>query len=482
MKVQSQIKKKQVAHLTNDFATKAQIGFNSSRQLCLFLLLVSQTDPFDEEEKMSGIISLQDISRLIRKENAKRSGSVNQEVLEFVENMMRNNFIKFQSEISFKGKKLPDYIVIFERLKPIELEGSSATFYEYKFSEEMRPHLKGFLRDFVSLSIPRGIKSGHAVRFLIMAKAHHDRRKSYMSTTSLEVEIETLKKVLGIEGKYSIFANFKERVLNPIIDGVNNSKILEIVEHKFIKTGRKITHIEFFIQDGILSKAQNSKAIDFVPSEEDEAKLTFSQKKAYDFLCSMFCKPGIAYRQIIEKMPSSEYIGWEDIFIKEAWMKFDKRTKYKDSKAKMGAFVKWWVKGEFKDRLFSEIMEIVQLKKKATTKEGLVNRDLAKNMAHKEFEEWYHQTVKKDITKANESELLFEDIHFNVQQPNRGLIDYKKWKIENANIYEEIASKQLAELDTLLGDKANSLDRTTKIKMISSTIEAKILKYIEANK
>jgi len=75
--------KQQLAHITNEFALNAQIGFSSARQLCLFLLLVSQTDPLNEEDKMTGIINLSDIGRLIRKEGAKRSGSLHKEVLDF---------------------------------------------------------------------------------------------------------------------------------------------------------------------------------------------------------------------------------------------------------------------------------------------------------------------------------------------------------------------------------------------------------------
>ena len=384
MKIKQLSTKKKLVHLTNDFATKAQIGFTTSRQLCLFLLLLSQLDPFKEEEEMSGRISIQDIIKFVRKENAKRSGNIYREVLDFVENMMRNNFIKFQSSISFRGKLLPDYIAIFERLKPIEIENSNSVYYEYKFSEEMRPHIKGFQKNFLRLTIPKGIRSGHAVRFLIMAKAHHDRLKAHNPITKMNVEIESLKSILGIEGKYSIFANFKERVLKSILEGVNTSGIIQIVKHRFIKTGRKISHIEFYIQDGCLVKG-SKKIEDYTPSTEDIEQLTYAQRMAYNFLCGKNCKKGIVIRQILSKMPSTEYLGWEDVFIEKAWERFEKATHHKRADYKAGAFIKWWQSGEFRNKLFPEIMEMVIEEKKRKTDIQINNRNMAKTMTTEEF-------------------------------------------------------------------------------------------------
>ncbi len=381
---------KPVAHLTNDFALKARIGFTTARQLCLFLLLVSQTNPFEEEDDMTGIISLKDIATIIRKEGAKRSGSIHKEVLDFVKKMMQSNYVEFQTSIEWRGQKLPKYVAIFDALEPIEVPQGN-TLYRYQFNKMMRPHLKGFLRDFVSLAIPKGIKSGHAVRFLIMAKAHHDRLKAFSKTTKLKITVDDLKNILGIEGKYPLFTQFKIRVIQPILKGVNESLILEIKDLEYIKQGKKITHLVFHLEDGELAKARKKKdqkkLTDFIPNEADIKKLSYSQKIAYDFLCEQNCKAGIVYRQIIQKMPSSEYLGWEDVFIEKAWNRFEQLTKHTNPNYKAGAFIKWWQSGEFRDTLFSEIMESVITEKKKKNDIELFNRDLAKTMTSEEFKE-----------------------------------------------------------------------------------------------
>lgn len=379
-----------IAHLTNDFALKARIGFTTARQLCLFLLLVSQTNPFKEDEEMTGIISLQDIATIVRKENAKRSGSIHKEVLGFVRKMMQSNFIEFQTSIEWRGQKLPKYIAIFDALEPVEVPQGN-TLYKYQFNQMMRPHLKGFLRDFVSLAIPKGIKSGHAVRFLILAKAHHDRLKAFNRVTKLQITVDELKNILGIAGKYNLFTQFNIRVIQPIIKGVNESLILEVKDFECIKQGKKITHLVFHLEDGELAKSHHkdkSKQLeDFCPTEEDIDKLSYSQKIAYDFLCDRKCKEGIVYKQILRKMPSSEYLGWEDVFIEKAWNRFEKVTKHSKKTYKAGAFIKWWLGGEFKNKLFSEIMEAVILEKKSKNDVELYNRNLAKTMTSKEFKD-----------------------------------------------------------------------------------------------
>ena len=108
-------------------------------------------------------------------------------------------------------------------------------------------------------------------------------------------------------------------------------------------------------------------------------------------------------------MPSSEYHGWEDIFVQKAWEHFETKTKYKQAARKAGAFIKWWGSGEFKDRLFSEVMEDVQAIKKSTSVEAWENRKVAMNMTAVDFEAWYMAQREKQVlqhdskTAANNS-------------------------------------------------------------------------------
>lgn len=406
-------KKNQLARFSNAFAMNAEIGFSTPRQFLLFLAIVSQTNPQDESEEMTGLISVQDIDKLIRADDAKRSGSFYKEVEHFIEEMMKGNYVKFYTDIIWEGERLPSYHAIFSTIAPVAVPAGNKM-YRYKISEDMRPYIKGFLKNFVSISLPKGMQSVHAIRFLILAKSYHDNHKHGRKETTMLVEIANLKQILGIAGKYKVFKNFRRRVIEPIVAEINKYQFLSITNYEFIRTGRKITHIEFRLQDGtfLLSPQQekNQIAIDFEgkpqnkkddvpPSSKKIAKLTKAQFHAYEYLVERHCTPGIAYERIVTKMPSGEFIGWEDIFIQKAWERFEKVTKYKQPGRKAGAFVKWWMKGEFKDKLFSELMEEVTTEKKRKEREdpdGFANRQFAKDKPKAEFD----AAIKKERTEG----------------------------------------------------------------------------------
>lgn len=67
---------------------------------------------------------------------------------------------------------------------------------------------------------------------------------------NFEIELDELKSVVGIEkGKYQRYSSFKKRVLDSAKKEINSNKKLEFsFEYEEKKTGRKITHIIFFIE------------------------------------------------------------------------------------------------------------------------------------------------------------------------------------------------------------------------------------------
>lgn len=429
---------KDLARFTNDFALNAEIGFTDARQLLLFLALVSQTNPQDSEEEMTGILSLQDIFQLILKKGARKSGNLYQELSDFTDKMMESNYVKFSPSADIQDKEakkyLKDYGVIFDRLKLFK-EGK-ATFYEYRFHEDMRPHIKRLKENFVSLSIPKGMKSGHAIRFLVLAKAHHDkyRKGGKVKVTKKIIAIADLRRILGIEKKYKEFDNLRRRVIEPIIAEINKSGFLFIPQHKYIKTGRKKTHIEFWIEDGelyqktkkdaqvALKSPENAfKAEGFVPAKEQETELKIYQYLAYQYLVERKIVKGIAFRQIVPNVPSSECEGWEDIYFEYAWKLFEGKTKYKQAKRKAGAFVKWYISGEFKDRHFPEIMEKLVAEKKRMQRDDAQrwsNRETVKDMSYTQFQQWLEQERKKKRKgqKNNDNSGIKKDINNLVNQ------------------------------------------------------------------
>lgn len=462
--------KEQLARFTNDFALNAQLGFTEARQLRLFLALVSQTNPQDPDEEMKGILSIKDIAQLIMKKGAKKSGNIYKEIGEFIDKMMNSNSVKFAPSVDIVDKKvrkyLKDYGVVFDRIKLIQEGGSS--FYEYRFHKDMRPHLKRLKQNFVSLSVPRGMRSGHAIRFLVLAKAHHDKYRNggKVRVTEKTIAIADLKRILGIEKKYSVISDLKKRVINPIISEINQSGFLNIPYHDYLRTGRSISHIIFQFEDGELYKREEQKNLElsnidnkkintsklvknnFVPSKENEESLKTYQFIAYQYLVERKIEKGIAYRQLVLVIPSSEFLGFEDLYFRFVWEKFEKETKYKQPKRKAGAFVKWYMQGEFKNRHFSEIMEKVNKEKKRLQSDEpkrWINRNAVKNMLHKEFVVWLKNEQNKAKRKPQEI-VMSQKVNKIITTPN---IEQKerKHKHDVERMFPEIKTDKAVKFD-----------------------------------
>lgn len=65
----------------------------------------------------------------------------------------------------------------------------------------------------------------------------------------IEYSIDEIKEYLLLQDKYNIFQNFKARVIQPAIKELKQKELLDIYKVEYIKTGRKITSIKFYVKD-----------------------------------------------------------------------------------------------------------------------------------------------------------------------------------------------------------------------------------------
>jgi len=448
-------KELQKAYFANEFALKANINFDTARMWTFFLVLVSQLNSTDEEAPLSGHISVADIEDAIKTDSSKKWGNFYSELMKFTDKMMSGR-VYFNTDIKIDGKPFPRMVNLFSSLQPVEAP-SGNPLIEYTFNENMRPLLLGLKKQFVGINPPKGIKSGHAIRFLLLAKAQRDKERQHSTTTKILLAVIELKERLGIKGKYKVFKDFRRWVIEPMVGGVNQSGIIEVVKYNFIKTGRKITHIEFFIKDGKYTPGmttalpnQNNGGQDYEPSKEDEAVLTKAEQIAYHYLINNQIKKGIAYRQIIKKMPSNECKGFEDIYLRLAWERYEKSAKYSDGDKKAGAFVKWYVKGEFHGTLFSEIMEqLIQVKKEMESKGGLLKRLQASTMTAVEFDALHTQ---EQIPQEEKETVSGIQTGSEILEKYKPTFDEEQWRKDNAGQYKSLRKKVIAEYKEAYGD------------------------------
>jgi plasmid replication initiation protein len=133
------------------------------------------------------------------------------------------------------------------------VEGSGVV--KLRFDKSLKPYLlqlKDCLHGFTQYNLATVInfKSTYSIRLYELLKmevwkAEKSRRTQFEKT----FEIEEYRQILGVDKKsYPIFADLKKRVIEPTVLEISKQTDLNVVETKYIKTGRKITGIMFLVK------------------------------------------------------------------------------------------------------------------------------------------------------------------------------------------------------------------------------------------
>ena len=65
----------------------------------------------------------------------------------------------------------------------------------------------------------------------------------------IEYTVVEIKEYLLLQNKYNVFQNLKVRVIQPAIKELKEKELLDIYNVEYIKTGRKVTSIKFYVND-----------------------------------------------------------------------------------------------------------------------------------------------------------------------------------------------------------------------------------------
>ncbi|WP_270507109.1 replication initiation protein, partial [Paraclostridium sordellii] len=148
----------------------------------------------------------------------------------------------------------------------IERENS----FEIEASEKVYSLLREYLESGytpVNMKIWLGLKSSYAQRF-------YDLLRLWSNTkTIIEYNIDELRELLMLEGKYIEYRDFKRRVINPAIKELNETDFFTI-EIKENKIGRKVNSINFIVKDldkrVYFDKKENQNIIEIDIKEENK--------------------------------------------------------------------------------------------------------------------------------------------------------------------------------------------------------------------
>ncbi|MEL6944697.1 MAG: replication initiation protein [Bacteroidota bacterium] len=92
----------------------------------------------------------------------------------------------------------------------------------------------------LDLFILRGLRSKYS-------SALYEALKDYQNLNSIRVEIEVLRKLMGVkEGQYVVFTMFKKRVLDRAVEEINEKTDVTI-QYKLERIGRKVVAVIFSV-------------------------------------------------------------------------------------------------------------------------------------------------------------------------------------------------------------------------------------------
>ena len=115
-----------------------------------------------------------------------------------------------------------------------------------KLSDEIKPFVLELNKYYTQYQLKNinNIESIYGLRLYEILKC--DDNKAKETKNIFKYSMQELREMLNCEKTFKQFGQFKEKVIEKGINEINKHTDFE-VEVKYIKTGRKITHIEFEI-------------------------------------------------------------------------------------------------------------------------------------------------------------------------------------------------------------------------------------------
>lgn len=320
-----------------------------------------------------------------------KSNSIYQEIDKICDELTSK--IYFSSGVKVDGYELKGYINWCSSAMPIKKDGK--ILIRFGFDPLMAQFLLG-LTQYVRLYRPEinRLKGTHAIRIFQILKGIRNRRTRYEEVSREVYEVQHLKFLLGLKGKYAKFKDFNRWVLKASLKEINEKTTVKILNIETIKEGRKTVAICFVFTDQYPKSGIPILPLwgqEIIPKQEEINALPWAQFNAYNRLVEFGVDEGIAFKQIIPSIKGSEIRGYEDHFIEKAITIFTKKARQKDA----GTFVKWWINKKIFDStsdIWAVIVEDVVQYKKQLQVTDLVkfdNREVAMNMSMNEFKTYY---------------------------------------------------------------------------------------------
>lgn len=130
--------------------------------------------------------------------------------------------------------------------------------FTFKFNDELKPHLLQLRDNFTSYRIR------DVYQFKAASSWHiYEVLRQYKAIGIRKFELDEFKALIGVQGKYSRFSNFKQKILDPAIEDINALSDL-YVEYEIERRGLIASRINFFLRDNTSTLTAEDRTRNFI--------------------------------------------------------------------------------------------------------------------------------------------------------------------------------------------------------------------------
>lgn len=373
-----------LAKIDNVFVYNARYQL-TAKEAKVILYLISKIDPIKQSRLHEQIISVKELEAVL-KSDGKKWGGLYGEMRDFQDRIMSRT-IKFPTDIEIGGRSFPGAINWFQYIAPVKMDDGQVGM-RFLFSEMLQPFLLN-LKEYVGIDFLEVVplQSSFSIRMFQVFRAHRNRMVKHQQRSKLKYDLEELKILLGVEGKYADYSNFRKRVLSTLEKEINEHTSVS-VKYRPLKQGRSVVALEFEFWDKNKKPHRKGQQGDLFDGLQF-GDFSYSQEKAFDRLVAYGVNDGIAI-QMIGRVTGSEIRGFEDWYFGECISILEAKSNQQTDGTNAGLLVNWFMKLKVFEQgdHFGRIMELLAAKKKKLEKDSpsaWENRLVARGMTAAAF-------------------------------------------------------------------------------------------------
>lgn len=196
------------------------------------LIMASLIEPEDTEFKFYDV-KITDLIGILKIEDDKKWGTIYDRMHDMFKSLSKKPLTILEGKNRVVINWISSMIIYAE-------DSPKKGIVSFEFSERLKPYLLQLKREFASYRLKNvmGLKSIYAIRIYRLLK-------QYEKIGKRRIDYQELKKILGIEEKYTIFRDFRKWVLEPAQRELETTDIR--FDYKAIRKDRHVVALEFRI-------------------------------------------------------------------------------------------------------------------------------------------------------------------------------------------------------------------------------------------